>query len=58
MPMAEIGPSERVLVTDARSRHSRPRMTVIPLAAMGSTVPRQASFIACQVLSVWCSSSR
>mgnify|MGYP007009273570 CR=1 FL=1 len=48
MPMAPTGPSPRVDPRSASSRQSRPRITVVPEATIGSTDARQATFIASQ----------
>jgi len=46
MPMAPTGPRPLVGPRLLSSRQSRPRMTVLPEATIGSTARRQATFIA------------
>lgn len=58
MPAAPTGPSDRLELSSLRRRHIRPMMTVAALATIGSTVPRQAAFIASVCRSKECSSSR
>ena len=58
MPMAATGPMDRFEFSSESSRQSRPMMTVAAVATIGSTVPRQARFMASKWLAWWCSSSR
>ena len=58
MPTAATGPSPRVDDRFDASRHSSPRMTVLPLAATGGTDARQATRMARYAFLVRRSSSR